>query len=354
MRLELPRVDPAVRAAEETPSFWLRMVPVWLAVLALPCIPGFTEATDVDEVEGLIIVVSHMSLATVLVLPPLRGPADGLRVRALYLLAPAVIITLTCLMVYFTEDPGSAFWAFNYLYMGVMAAAFLPGSSLLPALASLGPLATAAAFRAQGHGWTELAMPLFSAAAAPALYLVLARPAHRARLARQERARLRPEGARARMDHERLRLLAQVGASVGGALAGVERDASRAAVAGVPRVESARVLERARAALRELRAAVWSLDPDDSPWSTLEPHLRRMAAELAAPRGCAVEASLPGDALLTAPSRMALWRAVRLLEDACGPARLVVRAEGGRLWVLVDRGDGGAERVSVGALERVP
>jgi signal transduction histidine kinase len=317
-----------MRAADMSLRTYLSTASVWIALLALSLAPGFTAATGLTTWECLAIVVPHATMMGVNILFLRKLADEHPAVGAWYAWVPTLNVALTCAFVVFTGDPASFGWVFYFLYITVMATSFEP-HPLLPALAAAGPLGAAWALHAQGAD--SVAVPLAFTLAGPGLYAALALPSHRARRARREAERLGRLARVAAAEQERLVLVARVGETLRARLATAERSASEALTLAQAHPPSAaastsEAVARVREALRELRAAVWALDPTDAPWAVVGPHLRRIASEVAGEG--ALEADVPPELLVPPADRLALLAAAR---TASAGSRVRVHADAGRL-----------------------
>ncbi len=318
-----PRIDPSARRSDADPRTLGFLAGVWIVTLLLCLIPAYVRTTGIDLREMAILVILHATL--VFGAYPFRSLSDDHPVvRGIYTVVPFWVCSLTCLFVVFSDSQSPLVWAFYYLYMGVMAQAY--GLNLWLFLLSVAaPLATAQWFQVHGIAREALAVPLSNAVVGPVTYLLLGQRAGRKRQLQRENELTRTLLARAQEEQERLHLIADVEARLGGVLA-----SARQAVAGVESGGDMRVLAGLiHEALYELRASVWSLDPRDTPWSAIEAHVRRLAPALTAPHPCSIETEVKATGTLSPPGRVALIRALRLhLSAAPSAIRMRVDARG--------------------------
>lgn len=83
-------------------------------------------------------------------------------------------------------------------------------------------------------------------------------------------------------------------------------------------------------ALHTVRETIWALDPDAAEWEVIEPHLRRMVADLG-PDGSRLTFAVEPGCLVTSEERVRLARRLRgVLRDSPGPVHArIEQGEGG-------------------------
>lgn len=239
--------------------------------------------------------------------------------------------------------PHSFYWTLLLVPLFAQARARAPDVALW-ALTGAFPLGVAGTFVARGSAVDEVAAPLSLAAFFPLLYVSLAQSAARVRSAGRRRAVQEAKAAAARDEHRRLAMTREVREFAAKELS-VAADAAARAVSALHRAERAAAQEAARTAahLREalhaVRESIWALDPDAAAWEAVEPHLRRMVADLAAP-GSACSFEVPGGELVSSDDRVRLMRHLRrALSRAPGPVHVRVDKSGPRLELSTRGGE---------------
>lgn len=287
-------------------------------VVVLPALGPFTGSARLPLGARLVLVALVMLVEAA----ALRGR------RPFERLGPIARLALAVVMVATSGKPHSIFWALHLLAFwhlaaacerGPVTAAWVVAASVLPGVV----------FAASGLPAAELAAAVFMAFAAPVIWVAAAGAATRLRAARREQARLAGEALDADARRERLGLLEQVRAALAACLDGALEEArlARGAAPDEARPHLQTAVAASRRALGDLRGAIWALDPTEGPWTTFEPRLRRLVAELSRDT-CELECELPPERPVSPRQRYALFTGLRD-RLAAGPAAcLAVVARG--------------------------
>lgn len=338
-----PVVEPSARRSEGKPANIALMTIVYLYVLALYRWPAYEEFLGIEFFHFCLIVALH-AVTIYSAWPTRKLPADHLAVRAVYAITPFWATTVMAMVALWSRTRAPMTWGFYFLIIGVMAQAYSRNHWIL-LYSFLAPCAVAVAWHADGATDYQVSVALANAVLSPVTYLVVARRADRTRaLARQNEAN-RLLLLKNQNEQERIRLVAEVETRLSQVLVRAASRAQSSVAADTKeeaRAELANLSVELRDALCELRAAVWSLDPDDAPWSAIEAHCRRLATT-----PCVVEVDVPEQGTLSPRGRVALLRALRASFDA-SPEKVSIRAEGDSISVEVLPRDAQAARIGIG------
>lgn len=267
------------------------------------------------EIPALSTAVGFERWARILLATALLGAACARHVhgdhRARRMVRAGAIVAAAALQLVLllgTGRPGSLLWALYLIALWQNARA-REHESIATAVAFLVPPLATAGFALLPD--RILAVPLCLSLAGPVLHLVLRARARTIHELEREAARLRLEAAAGDAEAERTRLLVDVDARLRARLAEVAEASSRVAD---PEADTAvpagSVAVRTREVLHELRDAIWALDPNDESWDSVEPHLRRIAAD----RGFGAWTSeVPATRRVQPATKLALLRRLRSL-----------------------------------------
>lgn len=282
-------------------------VAIGLLFVAAPALPALASSTRLELWERVV-------LSTLIFGAICRIESLGRRSLRGVVLASALAFAASGWVVVDADKPNSFYWTLFLLPIFAQGRQ-LPPKLALWAVTALGPVVVTCVFLARGHSASALSAPLALAAFFPLLYLALAFQAMRRRRVSQERLERETRAAAEREDRARLSVTREVSRAVSAdiALARVAADRATQALQ-LSDAEAASRLTAARAAigdaLHSVRETVWGLDPDAAQWKIIEPHLRRMVADLG-PEGSVCSFGVAAGTLVTSEERVALARGVR-------------------------------------------
>lgn len=237
--------------------------------------------------------------------PSLQPPA------ALLQAAMLATATVQVILLVGTNRPGSVLWSL-YLVSLWEGARHPRAGRMALTLACAVPWLSLFLFM-RVHEGVLLAVPLTFTLFGPLLHLALRSRARRVRALERKTTELRVSTQRAQVEQARSQLLEDVERRLHGSLSRMqaEADALEQAIRAGENVTGERLTGLARAALHELRDAVWALDPSDGRWAAVAAHLRRVAADFGA---TSLEGELGPEETITAADRLALLRRLRALD----------------------------------------
>lgn len=299
-------------------------------VVVAPLFDALRTAVDFDTPARIAIAAALLGSAWVR-RPSLQPPTSLLRLAFIVTAAAQVALLVG------TGKPGSVLWSL-YLVSLWEGARHPRGGALTLALACAVPWLSLGLFAREFEG-VFLSVPLTFALFGPPLHLTLRSRARRVRALEEKTTELRMAMRRRQADLDRARLLENVELRLRGSLARIQAQADtleRALQAGAS-VTGEELTALSRAALHELRDAVWALDPSDGRWASVEAHLRRVAADFGA---LALDGDFQPDEVISAADRLALLRRLRGIGDqALGRSLRVTRKPDGLTLGFVDNPD---------------
>jgi signal transduction histidine kinase len=345
----VPVVDPSARRSEGKPANIALMTVVYVYVLALYRWPAYEEFVGIEFFHFGVLVALH-AITIYSAWPTRRLPADHIAVRTIYGITPFWATTVMAMVALWSRTRAPMTWGFYFLIIGVMAQVYSRNHWLL-LYTFLAPCFVAWSWYRGGATDYQVSVALANAVFAPTTYVVIARRADRTRaLAKQNEAN-RLLLLKTQNEQERIRLVAEVELRLTQVLARATAKAQSSASASTvdgARAELTNLSAELRDALCELRAAVWSLDPDDAPWSAIEAHCRRLVTT-----PCVVEVDVPDRGTLSPRGRVALLRALRASFDA-EPEKVCIRADGDSISVEVMPKGAKAARIGIAGFTPPP
>ncbi|MCK6537986.1 MAG: hypothetical protein L6Q84_33845 [Polyangiaceae bacterium] len=298
------------------------------AFVALPELDALSSSTGLGLASR--VVVSSLLLAAVSTIEALGTRSSPLVV----VLASAVAFAAGGSVVVESGKPHSFYWTLFLLPIFAQARRSAPAPASW-AVTAAAPVVVAGIFRSRGTPVEALAAPLAIAVFFPLLYLSVAIDTANRRRVRQERLEWETRAAADRAARARLSATREISHAVSADFAKALASASAVAEAlGRGDPEAHALLTQTRSAINDalhtVRETIWALDPDAAEWEVIEPHLRRMVADLG-PDGSRLTFAVEPGCLVTSEERVRLARRLRgVLRDSPGPVHArIEQGEGG-------------------------